>query len=130
MMCYNVYSASAKCNSHLSEEIQEKLEESDSEMYNEAASCNFINQALQGNIDENGFVLSDYTYVGGANYGNSVTPMYGSEYRVSGVQAAALSIGAVGTAILVGTVYRLKRQVEALDDDKEQFIAVEDKVID
>jgi len=133
-VCYDLYSASAKCNSHLSEEIQEKLGESDSEMANEAATCTFINQAMQGNIDENGFVLSDYTYVG-ANYSDyselsdTVTPVYGSENRVTGGQAAALSIGAIGTAMLVGTVFRLKRQVEALDDTGA-FIAIDDKSLD
>ena len=104
-------------------------------MANEAATCTFINQAMQGNIDENGFVLSDYTYVGTNYYSDyselsdTVTPVYGSENRVTGGQAAALSIGAIGTAMLVGTVFRLKRQVEALDDTGA-FIAIDDKSLD
>ena len=53
-----MYEASAKCNMNLADDIQEQLEESGAQLEGEQVTCDFIKDAITGQIDENGFVMS------------------------------------------------------------------------
>ena len=115
-----MYESSAKCNTNLAGDIQELLEESDTEYANEVATCNFIRQAVMGNVDENGFVLTDSsskktfwnTKSYAPNNNPNEVPVYGSSNAVTGGQAAALSFSVLGTAAMAGAVYYLRQQLE------------------
>jgi len=57
-VCNNMYESSAKCNANLGDDIKEKLYESDAQVQGEQLTCDFIKDAILGEIDENGFVSS------------------------------------------------------------------------
>ncbi len=126
--------SSAKCNSNLSEDIQQLLEESDSEYANEEATCNFIKEAVLGNIDENGFVLTSSSskntfWNSGPSVGstNSV-PIYGSSNAVTGGQAVALTLSILGTATLGYVAYFMRQQVES-KEKRESLMPQKEKQI-
>ena len=119
-----MYESSAKCNTNLAESTQELLEESDSEIDNEETTCMFIKDAILGHIDEHGFVITDSN--GGNNpfqqMWDAVTggtqPAYVPEAMeqsnaVTGAQAFALTLGAIGTASMAAAAYYLHQQVES-----------------
>ena len=55
-VCYNMYTQSAKCHSHLTNEFP--IELSDDELSGQEASCNFIEDVVKGHFDDEGFVWS------------------------------------------------------------------------
>jgi hypothetical protein len=135
-VCYDMYSSSAKCNQNLSEDLQELLEESDDEISNEQITCDFIKQAVTGQIDEYGFVMTKDESSGfwdNLFQSSSETPSYEAAVRYSnkttGGQAFALTFGMLGTAALAALAFQMKNQVDAAES-AEGLIAKTDKQID
>mmetsp|Transcript_22536 Transcript_22536/g.26124 ORF Transcript_22536/g.26124 Transcript_22536/m.26124 type:complete len:512 (+) Transcript_22536:1-1536(+) len=140
--CSAVYEMSAKCNTNLGE-YGELLEEDGSELEGEQLVCDFINDAIQGHIDEYGFVQThDGTnnqpwYTGGNlfNFGGqqSTTPAYAGSAQtgtVSGGQVAALTLGAIGTAGMAAAAFILTKKINLGNDATEEFLPQNDKQID
>ncbi len=125
-----MYTASAKCHSHFTEETF-TLELTDSELMSETATCDFIDDVIKGHIDEEGFVWSHQQRV------NPISNLFGLwaddsglETRVTAAQVAGLMIGAIACAGMGFVAYQLKMQVDAQNPMKEGLVATTDKQID
>ena len=137
-----MYESSAKCNTNLGEDVQENLEGDDLEEAEQEMVCNFIEDAILGKIDENGFVyarddgsqftpmMDFWNYITNAATEDPqfVTSAKESSNSVTAGQATALSFGAIGTAAMAYAAYFMKKQVDAAG--AEGLIANADKQID
>lgn len=132
-MCKDMYESSAKCNLNLSESIQEVLSEYDVEYENEEATCAFIKEAIHGDIDEMGFVMTDGSMSGRTSQQSfwDKDPVYGARMSngVTPGQATALTVGVVGSAAMAGAVYHLRQQLE-IQDGVTGLMAQSDKEIE
>ena len=139
-VCYDMYAASAKCNTNLDEDIQESLEEADSEIDNEEATCKFIKDAILGHIDENGFVYSPEQSGAATDFwnwalnANAKDPQFVTQQRqssgsVTPAQATLLTLFVVGCVAMGTVAYLMKEQLD-IKEGAEGLIANKDKQID
>lgn len=123
-MCTEMYSASAKCNAHL-EGTDEIFEVSETEEANEAVTCTFVNHLMHNQVTSDGMVFAaddvDCTNLSNVQCIveklkklNKAAPAYeqASGNPVTGVQAAALTIGAIGSAGMAAAAFHLKQQID------------------
>lgn len=143
-VCYEMYTSSAKCNQNLEDDIKESLNEGRDEVSEaeEQITCDFIKDAILGQIDENGFVLAHDEIERNNNaqrFWNWATnaaiedPTYETidtvtSDAVTAAQATMLTLGAIGTAAMAGAAYMLKTQVDKMS--AQGLIPNEDKQID
>uniref|UniRef100_A0A7S3Q0N2 Uncharacterized protein n=1 Tax=Chaetoceros debilis TaxID=122233 RepID=A0A7S3Q0N2_9STRA len=112
-VCYNMYTQSAKCHSHLTDEFP--IELSDDELSGQEASCNFIEDVVKGHFDDEGFVWSHQERV------NPVSQLFGIfnddiETRITGAQVAALTLTSAACGSMGYIAYLMKLKVDAITD--------------
>lgn len=122
-MCTEMYEASAKCNINL-DGTDDIFEESETEEANEDVTCTFVNRLMHNQVTSDGMVFAADD-VDCSNLSNvqclvakmkklsSATPAYeqGSN-PVTGMQAFALTLGAIGSVGMAAAAFHLKQQID------------------
>ena len=108
-ICYNMYTESAKCHSHFTEDDTMALELTESELLNSNATCDFIEEVAKGHVDELGLVYSRQASV--SSWASVSANAYYEASPVTAVQAAALTVTSLATAAMACMAVSLKLKV-------------------
>ena len=113
-ICYNMYTESAKCHSHYSENSNMALELSEPEALNEQVSCDFIEDVVRGYVNDEGFVYSHQRQV--SNPVAQYFSMFGADdmdTEVTGMQYFGLFLTGTATVAMAAAAFHLKRKIES-----------------
>lgn len=126
-ICANWYMQSAKCNSHLTnyDNYEDSaLELTDNEYYSQTETCSFIENVMQGNISQEGWVGS----AGSVTPWSALTNMFGNQYseRVTAGQGVMLAASIMGSAYLGYMAFTMRKKLNS-GDMQEDLIPAYDK---
>jgi len=113
-ICYNMYTESAKCHMHYSENSNMALELSESEALNEQVACDFIEDVVKGYVNDEGFVYSHQRQV--SNPITNYLSMFGADdmdTEVTAMQYAGLLFTGTATVAMAAAAFHLKRKVQS-----------------
>jgi len=114
-ICYNMYEYSAKCHANFGED-EMALELSDNELAVQELTCDYIEDIMKGNVDEDGFVNSH-------QQGTLVTDFFGSfgaddlEENATGGQIAGLIFTGLAAAGMGYLAYEMKKKVDSIPQE-------------
>lgn len=129
-ICYNMYTASAKCHMHFGDDISDALEVNENEMLDQQTTCDFIEDVVKNRIDDEGFVYShqnvrsnpiaDYLGMFGAD-DMETNPTVAQWFGLVASGAACAAMGFLA--------WDLKKKVDVSPASTEKLIANEDAVV-
>jgi hypothetical protein len=111
-ICYNMYTQSAKCHMHYSDNSNMALELSESEALNEQVACDFIEDVVKGYVDNEGFVYSHQRQV--SNPITQYFSMFGADdmdTEVTGMQYFGLFLTGTATVAMAAAAFHLRRKI-------------------